>query len=134
MPTQAPLDQMKKGTFPRGFQSQEPHFEKFENEGTIVSGKLLRIDMIEVNGKDTPKFTVDEGPDGITQFLGTADINAKLRREHVGHEIFVRFVGKDHGVVKNNNPMRLFDVAVKPLPEAQKTGPITDEDVPEFLR
>jgi hypothetical protein len=91
---------------------KEPSLVKFA-EGERIVGVLLRIERIEVDKKPVTRYIVENLDGGeLVQFLGTYQINAKLRTNDVGHVIDVRYEGEDLNVVRNGNSMRRFKVLV----------------------
>ena len=114
---------------------KEPRFVQFA-DGDVVRGVLTAIESAEVNGKKTSRFVVleeDGDPDcgNMAAFLGTVQINTKLRRSDLGHTIEVRCEGTDKNVVKNGNAMKKFRVFVSDdKDQAADTALITDDDIP----
>jgi hypothetical protein len=112
---------------------KDPKFVQF-GDGETVSGILVGIEKIDVGGKPAARYTVqDLESKEMVSFLGTYQINAKLRREDVGHVVDVRCEGSDPKVARNGKPMKLFKVLV-----SERTAPgyahdgtqITDDDIP----
>lgn len=129
-------------------EQREPRFVQF-GDGEMVDGLLHAIQQAEVNGKPATRFVVLGGevvhgkfiPDGeACAFLGTYQIETKLRTDHVGHFIQVRCEGEDASVTRNGRAMKKFYVAVSKenLRKAEKAAAaappaalgITDDDIP----
>lgn len=92
----------------------EPEFVKFERAGNSIEGLLVRVEKLQVkdsNGRMNPamRYTVDEGTRQVC-FLGTYDINQKLRAADEDHWIKVTFKGESSN--GNGNKQRLFSVMV----------------------
>ncbi len=82
-------------------------------DGETVTGILVGIERIPMNGKNVCRYTVEELESGeILAFLGTYQIDSKLRLADVGHVVTVRCEGASKEVSKNGNAMKLFKVAV----------------------
>lgn len=112
---------------------KEPKFVQF-GAGESVAGVLVAIEKAMVGGKPAARYVVQDIESGeLSAFLGTAQINTKLRRTDLGHMIDIRCEGTDRNVVKNGNPMKVFRVLVsdKPCTEAASVY-ITDDDIPNF--
>lgn len=108
----------------------EPRFVKF-GDGETVAGVLISIEVAQVNGKSAARYTVEDLDSGErTCFLGTAQINSKLRKSDVGHAIEVRCEGTDKSVIKNGNAMKLFRVKVSKEKVSDDSLLITDADIP----
>ncbi len=108
-----------------------PEMFQFKERGQEISGYLMRISPVDVKGKKTIQYTVlDENRAEIT-FLATWDLARKLRHQHVGHFVVVRYLGENSEVKTQGNALREFYVGVD-LNDRMK-GPeaeITDSDIP----
>lgn len=113
----------------------DPKFVQFA-EGEMIEGILLSIETIRVGQppKNASKYTVEEWDTGeVLQFLGTYQIDTKLRPQDLGHKIWVKCEGSDSNVTRNGRPMKLFRVGVsdQAVPGFALDGSrITDEDLP----
>lgn len=109
---------------------KEPRLVKFA-DGEALSGVLIGIESIEVNKKKVSRFVVQDLESGeLCSFLGTAQINSKLRTTDLGHAIEVRCEGTDPNVTKNGNAMKLFRVKVSREKVGADSLLITDADIP----
>jgi hypothetical protein len=111
----------------------EPRFVKFGAPGEIVEGVLVGIKRINIDGKPAIKYLLDDDGEQCT-FLGTYQLNEKLRPADMGHKIVVRYEGLDTNVSRNGNPMRHFVVqisknVINKAAAALNLG-ITDDDIP----
>jgi len=88
----------------------EPDFIQFR-PGDVVEGVLVSVQRIMVQGKPAVRYTVDGGGK-LYAFLGTYQLNTKLRPSDVGHWVAVRYEGEDTNVKRGENSMRIFTVAV----------------------
>ncbi len=112
---------------------EEPKFVQF-TVGDIVAGVLTAVETAEIKGKRVARFILQDLESGNQcAFLGTAQINAKLRRTDLGHLVEVRCTGEDANVVKNGNRMKLFRVFVSDK-AASSTDDlfITEDDLPDM--
>lgn len=110
----------------------------FETPGTFLFGRLLRIDRVTINGKPgVAQYTI-VNRDGVFKFLGTYDLDSKIRNSDQSRTMQITYVGDDRSVQKNGNCMKLFEIWIderdgKSAPSgAQKGDPdfeITDEDI-----
>ncbi len=114
---------------------QIPEMMQWNKPGQHIAGKLISIARIEVRGKTVLQYLLSTGvkdPARI-KFLATYDLAQKLTSAHVGMLVRVKYLGEDESVKKGDNFMKVFDVHVKPdpnAPPARDGGPITDEDIP----
>lgn len=108
---------------------EEPRFAQFTT-GDVVEGMLVSIDRVTVKEKPCVKYTVREEDGGYVQFLGTHQLNTKLRPTDRGHYVSIRCEGEDTMVKRGENCMKVFKVLVSK--EKAKDGDlfITDEDIP----
>jgi len=118
----------------------EPTLIKFA-EGEWVRGVLVSIERIDVDKKPVARYTVRDLDTGeYSSFLGTHQINAKIRRSDIGHAVEVRYEGTDPSIVRNGNAMRRFKVLISDRPvtpeesaaamdELEMEMQITDDDI-----
>lgn len=118
---------------------KEPTFVTFA-DGDFVEGVLVNVERIEVGEpkKMANRYTVaDLDTRELSSFLGSYQIDTKLRPSDKGHFIQVRCEGEDKTVVRSGRAMKKFRVVVsdEAVPAA-KTGNqledgtfITDYDI-----
>lgn len=114
---------------------KEPEFITF-GDGEEVTGILLTIERIRVKDKPVSRYTVIEEESGeLKAFLGTFQIDSKLRTGDALHRIRVRCEGSDPSITRNGKALKLFKVYVSQfkvndaLREASEFG-ITDAEIP----
>ena len=109
---------------------QEPRFVKFAT-GVIVEGILTTIERVSIQNKAAVRYTVEEMSGEFVQFLGTHQINTKLRQGDIGHGVHIRCKGEDTMVKRGENCMKVFEVFVsKELARnAEDALLITDADI-----
>jgi hypothetical protein len=113
---------------------EEPRFVKFST-GEVVEGTLIGIERIKVNEKMAVRYTVEDDGE-LVSFLGTYQLNVKIRPDDRGHKLIVRCVGEDTMVKRGENCMKVFEVQVsKERVRASASAPleslgITDDDIP----
>ena len=116
-----------------------PELQTWDKPGTQISGKLLSAQRVEIKGKQVLQYILATGvktasnESGRLKFLATYDLAQKLSAEHRGMLVRIKYLGEDESVKKGDNFMKVFDVMVKPDPDApaqRDSGPITDEDIP----
>lgn len=89
---------------------EEPRFVRFE-VGDVVEGILVEIRRLRVQGKPAVRYTVDD--DGqLCSFLGTYQINEKLRVTDIQKRIHIRYEGEDTSVMRAGRRMRNFRIFV----------------------
>jgi hypothetical protein len=105
---------------------KEPALVRFA-EGERLSGVLLLIERIEIEKKPVTRYIVEDLETGErSQFLGTYQINAKLRTTDVGHVIDVRYEGEDTSIGRDGNSMRRFKVLVS---DRRVAGKLAGDDL-----
>lgn len=111
-------------------EAQAPEMFSFVRPGDEVCGLLRRIEVVEVKGKKVTQYLVEVERGRFVQFLATWDLQRKIRSEHRGGYIVVRFVGENKEVKKGDNYLREFLVKVEKGRREQANLEITDEDIP----
>jgi len=102
----------------------EPNFTKF-GAGEIVEGILLRIDTVQVGERkqNVTRYTVEDMDTGaLTSFLGSYQLDTRLRPNDFEHFVSIRCEGSDLNIVRNGNPMKLFKVFVSDIPARTPQG------------
>lgn len=123
------------GTQVEMIERQEPRFVRF-TAGDVVEGVLVGLSRQSVGGKAAIRYTVEDADGEMVAFIGTHQINQRLRPTDVGHKVEIRCVGEDTMVRRGDNCMKVFEVLVSKHPVmAKASGPvsdlgITDEDIP----
>jgi hypothetical protein len=115
---------------------EEPRFISFA-AGDMVEGILTTMDRVMIAGKACVRYTVDQGEANYCSFIGTHQLNTKLRPSDLGHRVEIRCVGEDVTVKRGDNCMKVFEVRVSKL-RAYPSGAhadsndlgITDNDIP----
>jgi len=94
------------------FETRElPKFISFA-EGDFVEGILVGIEMASVKGKPCTRYTVMQDDDSMVAFIGTNQLDRKLRTSDRGHRVRIRCTGEDASVQKGENKMKLFEVQI----------------------
>jgi hypothetical protein len=119
---------------------KEPTFVKFA-DGETVDGVLISIQKMMVGQPPKPatRYTImDIDSKELHCFLGTYQIDTKLRPADKGHYISVTCEGNEPGVIRNGNPMKRFKIRVSNQTVLEALGGnsqvdstfITDDDIP----
>jgi hypothetical protein len=112
---------------------EEPRFVKFTT-GDVVEGVLSSLQRVTIGGKLAVKYIVQEDGGQYVQFIGTHQLNTKLRITDRGHRVEIRCEGEDTMVKKGDNCMKVFKVLVSrdAVAASAATDPllITDDDIP----
>jgi hypothetical protein len=91
-----------------------PEIFKFEHPGAYLKGRLISIETMELNGKPTLKYLVDDkDEDRLFSFLGTVDLNTKIRPSDIGRIVEIRYGGQDPQSENGKNPIKRFKVFVE---------------------
>jgi hypothetical protein len=84
---------------------------RFDAPGDYLRGRLINIETADIGGKPTLRYIVqDEEEARIFGFLGTVDLNTKIRPDDVGKILEIRYVGKDTQPEPGKNPIKRFKV------------------------
>ena len=87
---------------------------RFENAGDALTGTLLDIEEVEIGGKQTVSYIFHDEDGGRTvSFLGTVDLNIKLRASDIGKRVQIRYGGKDPQTEAGKNAIKRFKVYVQ---------------------
>jgi hypothetical protein len=115
---------------------EESRFVKFKT-GEVVEGVLFNIERVAVGNKPAVRYTVEEDGGEFVSFIGTFQLNTKLRVTDKGHRVEIRCLGEDTTVKRGDNCMKVFDVRVSKelvkgaaIPAAADGTEITDDDIP----
>ena len=90
---------------------EDPRFVQFA-KGEVVSGVLLSIQSFRIGDKPCVRYVVKEDSGERVSFIGTYQINQKLRPSDPGHRISVECTGEDEAVKRGENCMKTFIVKV----------------------
>lgn len=116
-------------TSPVMIERKEPRFVKFA-VGEVVNGILVSIDKITIAEKVAFRYTVRQDDGEFCSFIGTHQLNTKLRISDRGFYVSIRCEGEDKNVRRGENCMKLFKVLVSNEVTADAAMYITDEDIP----
>jgi hypothetical protein len=108
---------------------KEPRFVQFAI-GEVVNGILVSIDRITVKDKAAVRYTVREDDGEYCAFIGTHQLNTKLRLTDKGFYVSIRCEGEDASVRRGENCMKVFKVLVSAEKATDASLYITDEDIP----
>src|SRR5450631_4255543 len=84
---------------------------KFEAPGDYLRGRLLNIETVDIGGKPTLRYVVQDEDEGRAfGFLGTMDLNTKIRPSDAGKLLEIRYEGTDVPTGVGKNPIKRFKV------------------------
>ena len=140
---------------PKMVEVPDPKFVKFEREGDEVTGVYVGAVSVHLaanaerpKGQDVTKhrmlgwdWNTNRHTDEVLEFLGTYQLDQKLREKHAGHVVTVKWAESKE--VGRGNKMKVFRVFVSEDPynaaatevrraaaNLEKSLQITDEDIP----
>jgi len=91
-----------------------PEIFRFENSGDYLRGRLITIETTDMAGKPTLRYIVyDEAEERLYSFLGTVDLNIKLRHSDISKIVEVQYVGQDTESQQGKKPIKRFKVFVE---------------------
>jgi hypothetical protein len=111
---------------------EEPHFVQFVT-GEMIEGTLLARDRVQVKGQAGVRYTVKLDNGTLVAFLGTYQLNTKLRLDDLMHRVEIRSIGEDVMVKRGDNCMKVFEVKVSKDRVVAPSGDspeITGDDLP----
>jgi hypothetical protein len=103
---------------------ESPRAERFEfaKKGDTLTGKLVAIEPVEVEGEVKQQVmvnTIGNGELKLYTFLMMADMRGRIPVENIGKGIRIAYQGDSDTVGHNKgNAMKLFNIAFKELPKA----------------
>lgn len=78
---------------------------KFDAPGQVLRGRLISIDNTEINSKPAVRYTLNDEEEGkFYSFLGTIDLNTKIRPSDLGKVVHICYEGQDPRVRTERNP------------------------------
>lgn len=111
--------------------------------GEIIEGELVSIDKVKLKSGDiVSSYELRDLESGkYVRFLGSYDLNKKLRPTDVGYYVEVRYEGEDKSISRNGNALKRFKVRVSDVPvkaamknQLEDGTYITDNDFPDNMR
>ena len=91
-----------------------PELFQFTKIGTVLEGRLRRIEPVVVKGKDALEYLF-ENEDGFrVTCLGTADLNKKINSGHIDHWLQIRYERDEQlpNQAAGHSDMKMFKVLV----------------------
>jgi hypothetical protein len=117
----------------------EPKLISF-SDGDICQGILTLVEKATVKDKLCVRYTVARTDGTEVCFLGTHQLNKKLKPDDCGHKVEIICTGEDQNVKRGDNCMKTFNVKVSkklmrqvqlpPVQESEVVLEITDNDIP----
>ena len=108
---------------------EEPRFMSFST-GDVVDGILVLKEKVMIKEKPAIRYTVKVDDGDFVAFLGTHQLNTKLRITDIGHFVSIRCEGEDTMVKRGENCMKVFRVLVSENPATDGDLYISDADIP----
>jgi hypothetical protein len=91
-----------------------PEIFRFNTPGDYLRGRLINIETPDIGGKPTLRYVVhDEAEGKIFSFLGTVDLNTKIRSSDVGKILEISYGGTDSEMQPGKNPIKRFKVSAE---------------------
>lgn len=89
-----------------------PEQFSFSERNPNLNGVLIDIDQVEVKGKPTMQYTVQDDEKRRWTFLATYDLQRKIQPAHIGYWMMITYEGEDHSIATQGSPLRKFRVQV----------------------
>jgi hypothetical protein len=103
-----------KNTFVEMVERTGPEIFRFEKSGDYLRCRLIEIETADISGKPTLRYIVSNEDDGkLCTFLGTVDLNTKIRASDVGKVLEIRYGGLESQSGPGKNPIKRFKVFVE---------------------
>jgi hypothetical protein len=91
-----------------------PEIFRFEKAGDYLRCRLIEIETADISGKPTLRYIVSNEDDGkLCTFLGTVDLNTKIRASDMGKVLEIRYGGLESQSGPGKNPIKRFKVFVE---------------------
>lgn len=117
----------------QGWEEQKaPILQQWDSPGTGIEGRLISCQPVSISvdgvSKRVLEYIVRFKTGDMVKFLESYDLKQKLRPEHAGCDVRVKYLGQDENVKggPSNTPMKVFSVFVKPRP-AGGEGPTGEQ-------
>lgn len=111
-----------------------PEMFQFTRDNPRLEGIFLGLSRVNVKGKETTQYMVQDSDRNRFTFLATFDLARKIQTAHVGHWLSVTYEGEDPDIKTQGSPIRRFRVAVSKDKESEFRNihgvSISDEDIP----
>jgi hypothetical protein len=111
-----------------------PEMFQFTRDNPRLEGVFLGLSRVNVKGKETTQYMVQDSDRNRFTFLATFDLARKIQPAHVGHWISVTYEGEDPDIKTQGSPIRRFRLAVSKEKETEFRNihgvSIGDEDIP----
>jgi hypothetical protein len=108
----------------------------WDTKGVKLEGRLLRVEKVQYKDGVSLRYILEAGQH-ILVVPGATQLNFKLRREDIGCNVYVEYLGEDETrqVSADKNRPKLFKVMVDAASKidvapADYVPPITDADIP----
>ena len=89
-----------------------PEQFQFSDKHRTLEGIYLGDQPVNVKGKETMQYTIEDERKQRFTFLATYDLMQKIRPEHIGHWMTIIYEGEDNSIQTQGSPMRRFKVGV----------------------
>ena len=91
---------------------KEPEIFQFSDRQRILAGVLQSITTVEVKGKETTQYMIQDEAGRRFTFLQTYDMARKIQPNHLGHWLELYYEGEDHSIATQGSPIKKFRVQV----------------------
>lgn len=107
-----------------------PELFKFDKIGKQLTGVLVGIDSVVLDGKDVTefRFATPEHPELQVKVRATYQLGQLILPSHKGRTFEIKYVGDDESA----NGMKLFQVRSRAGRKQNSALEITDDDLPNF--
>jgi hypothetical protein len=94
-------------------EAKAPEQFQFNKQGQTIEGVLLKIEETTVKEKPALEYTLQTSPTDRLTFLGTANLDKKIRPDYLGHFLSIRYERDDSSFQKpGQSAMKIFRVMV----------------------
>lgn len=99
-------------------EAKAPEMFKFTRQGEELTGVLVNIEPTTVKNpeggsSETIEYMLQDDRGERVTFLGTNDLNKKIRADHIGHCIAIKYERNDNSFTKpGQNAAKVFKVMV----------------------
>ena len=117
----SPLEQAayQAGAVPAGYREVYITWFYFKMPGDKIQGRLLSREPQKAGNNTAIKYTVQTDDRRRVSFLGTSQLDERLKLITIGHDIIIMFDRTEKATGDNKNDMKVFKVFAKdPRPNA----------------
>jgi hypothetical protein len=101
---------LKQGAVPEGYKEVEVQFFHFKAANDCITGRLIEKDKQRAGNSIVGKYTVITENNNRVSFMGSTQLDEKMRQVPVGNDIIVAYTHAEQSSDNTKNPMKIYKV------------------------